>query len=147
MRLDENHINTVQIFDSSNHAAPAALSNVPIFLSGAINTRMPNPERWVTALLADSECVMLSRIANNPGERTTENIESIHHTYWQSVRDGLVVDKKDGLYLKEVLKNDTKFVKLRIVLHSLRNLVFVAFHSNPIGGHLNAYRTYFCIRM
>ena len=28
----------------------------------------------------------------------------------------------------------------------MKNIVFVAFHANPIGGHLNAYRTYHRIR-
>ena len=35
---------------------------------------------------------------------------------------------------------------LRIVPTSMRNIMFVAFHANPIGSHLNAYRTYHRIR-
>ncbi|KAL3795327.1 hypothetical protein HJC23_009500 [Cyclotella cryptica] len=30
---------------------------------------------------------------------------------------------------------------------SLRNIVFIAFHSNPIGGHFNAYISFSRIRL
>ena len=48
--------------------------------------------------------------------------------------------------MKEIFQNNTKFVELRIVPSSMVNIIFVAFHANPIGGHLNPYRTYHRMR-
>ena len=44
--------------------------------------------------------------------------------------------------MKEIFENYVKYINLRIVPSSLTNLIFVAFHANPIGGHLILYRTY-----
>ncbi len=63
------------------------------------------------------------------------------------MRSGLIVEEDSSLFLKEVFPNNTKFVKLCIVPRALRNLIYVTFHANPIGCHLNAYRTYFRIRL
>ena len=48
--------------------------------------------------------------------------------------------------MKEIFTNGAKFIKLCIVPASLQNIVFIAFHANPIGGHLDPYRTYHRIR-
>ena len=48
--------------------------------------------------------------------------------------------------MKEIFQNDVKYVELKIVPQSLVNIIFVAFHANPIGGHLNPVRTYHRIR-
>ena len=86
LRLDDIRTDTVQIVDTSHHAAPAALSMVPTFLSEAIGTRLPSPERWAAALAADPECVLLTLMAYNPGDCTKKRIDSVHHVYRQSVR-------------------------------------------------------------
>ena len=44
--------------------------------------------------------------------------------------------------MKEIFDNDVKYITLRIVKSSLTNIIFAAFHANPIGGHLNVYHTY-----
>jgi hypothetical protein len=41
----------------------------------------------------------------------------------------------------------TSFCKLRIVPESLKNIIFIVFHANPIGGHFNHVRTYRNIRL
>ena len=59
----------------------------------------------------------------------------------------LIIEEDNILYLIKLLSADAKCVKLRIVPKSLRNVVFVAFHTNPIGGHLDAFRTYSRMRL
>jgi hypothetical protein len=48
--------------------------------------------------------------------------------------------------MKEIFPDDVKYVELRIVPSSLYNIIFVAFHANPIGAHLDPYRTHHRIR-
>ena len=46
------------------------------------------------------------------------------------------------LYMKEIFQHDIKYVHLRIVPASLQNIIFVAFHANPIGGYLDSFCTF-----
>ena len=48
--------------------------------------------------------------------------------------------------MKEIFKQDSKYVNLRIVPLAMRNVVFVAFHANPIGGHFSSWATFHRIR-
>jgi hypothetical protein len=48
---------------------------------------------------------------------------------------------------QEPIRGSASCTHLQIVPKSLLNIVFVAFHANPIGGHFNAYRTLHRIRL
>ena len=48
--------------------------------------------------------------------------------------------------MKEISQNDIKFMEVQIVPASLVNILYMAFHANPIAGHLNPYQTYHRIR-
>jgi hypothetical protein len=39
------------------------------------------------------------------------------------------------------------YTRLQLVAKEFYNILFVAFHSNPLGGHLNAYRTLHRLRL
>ena len=39
------------------------------------------------------------------------------------------------------IRDHTSYTCLQMVPKALYDIVFITFHSNPIGGHLNAYRT------
>ena len=49
------------------------------------------------------------------------------------------------LILREPISSS--YTRLQIVPNKLHNILFVAFHSNSIGGHLNAFRTLDCLQM
>ena len=46
------------------------------------------------------------------------------------------------LIFREPIQGSTSYTRLQIVSRGLYDIIFIAFHSNPIGGHLNAYRTF-----
>jgi len=48
---------------------------------------------------------------------------------------------------RETIRGSASYTHLQIVPKSLLNIIFVAFHSNPIGGHFNAYRTLHCLQL
>ena len=146
-RLDAVRADSIELIDQTTHAAPAAVSIAPILLNGTTGTRLPSAERWATAITNDDECKLILLMIRKPEEWVKKNIDKVHFIYRNSLRNGLIVEEHGSLFLKEVFPNDTKFVKLRIVPTSLRNMIYVAFHCNPIGGHLNAFRTYFRIRL
>ena len=76
----------------------------------------------------------------------SSKLNSLHSSYRQLAQLGLFYIKDHILYLKEVFKNDTKFVSLHIVPSSLRNMIFIEFRANPIVGHLNAHQMFHRIR-
>ena len=45
------------------------------------------------------------------------------------------------------MKHKSAYRCLRIVPRDLRNIVFIAFHANPIGGHFGLNKTVICIRL
>ena len=47
----------------------------------------------------------------------------------------------------EPIRGSTSYTRLQIVPRGLYDIIFIAFHSNPIGGHLNAYRTLHRLRL
>jgi len=115
---------------------------VPAFLNGAIGSRIPDKKVWMGALKLDPITNQLLEIAANPGlsnDKTT--IDSLHHIYRHPACNGHFTLEDGSLYMKEIFTNGAKFIKLCIVPASLQNIVFIAFHANPIGGHLDPYRT------
>jgi hypothetical protein len=47
----------------------------------------------------------------------------------------------DMLIFREPIRGSTSYTQLQLVPSGLHDIIFITFHSNPIGGHLNAYRT------
>jgi hypothetical protein len=47
----------------------------------------------------------------------------------------------------EPIRGSRSYICLQIVPKALFGIVFVAFHSNPIGGHFNAYCTLHCLHL
>ena len=69
-------------------------------------------------------------------------IQPLHYIYRQPARQGNFSIKDRIIFMEEIFENDVKYVDLCIVKSSPINIIFVAFHANPIGDQLNVYRTY-----
>ena len=128
-------------------AAPAATAMIPSFVNGAIGSRIPDNHVWSQALAEDPVTSLLLEIVSNPAMAQSQQVvQKLDYIYRQPARLGQFSVKDKILYMREFFQNDDRYVELKIVPTSLRNIIFVAFHSNPIGGHLNAFRTYHRIR-
>jgi hypothetical protein len=46
------------------------------------------------------------------------------------------------LFLHKPINGTSSFTRLQLVPSELKNIIVIEFHTNPIGGHLNAYRTF-----
>ena len=57
------------------------------------------------------------------------------------LRKSHICIEDDILIFKEPIVGSTLFTQLQIVPKELYSIIFIAFHVNPIGGYLNAYRT------
>ncbi len=51
------------------------------------------------------------------------------------------------LIFREPIRGSTSYTHLQIVPRGLYDIIYIAFHSNPIGGHLNIYCTLHRLRL
>jgi hypothetical protein len=77
----------------------------------------------------------------DPGSIRKETLKQVHYAYRHLLWLSHITVKDKMLILWEPIWGSTSYMRLKIVPDELRNILFVAFHSNPIGGHLNAYPT------
>ena len=138
-RLADMQRGNFQIMQPNHCAAPA--------VNGAVGSRIPDNRTWEQALQDDPMTKLLLEIAANPSLGDSQaHVQPLDHIYRQPARQGNFSVRDRVLYTKEIFKDDDRFVDLRIVPSSMRNIIFIAFHENPIGGHLNSFRTYHRIR-
>jgi hypothetical protein len=127
------------------YAAPAA--TIQAFLHGAIRLRLPSWDRWISAYSDDSDCSTIHRLIKNPGSICKSALNDVHYCYrhplWQSqlfVEDGMII-------YQEPIRGSRSFTRLQVVPKALCGIIFTAFHTNPIGGHFNAYCTLHRLRL
>jgi hypothetical protein len=77
----------------------------------------------------------------DPSSILKETLKNVHYAYRHHLQQSHIVVKDEMLILREPICSSTSYVCLQIVPEELRDILFVAFYSNPIGGHVNAYCT------
>ena len=90
---------------------------------------------------------MIMDLIANPSLVVKANLSKIHSSYRGPLRHGLSALQKGMLIIKEPIKHESAYRCLQIVPCDLRNIVFIAFHANPIGGHLGLNKTIIRIRL
>jgi hypothetical protein len=84
---------------------------------------------------------MIKDLVINPCKICKETLKTIHYSYHQPLRQSFIVIEDDMLIFYEPIQGSTSYTHLQIVPRGLYDTVFITFHSNPIGRHLNTYRT------
>jgi hypothetical protein len=122
----------------NQYTAPAACDQT--FLNGAVGIRLPTHEHWVEAYQADKELSAVLSFVENPGTISQRSLEAakINANYRQALRQSNLKLDTGILYYHEPIVGSESYAKLQVVPAAFRNTVFIAFHSNPLGGHLNA---------
>ena len=144
-RLNDIRDKNTEIFESSNHAAPAA--HAQAFMNGAIEVKMPSCKDWIREYSADNETAQLCELVTNPSKINTKTLGKINHNYRGPLRRSQIIIEDDMLVLKDHIHGKGSYIKLQLVPEGLRNIIFIAFHSNPIGGHFNAYCIFHQIKL
>ena len=134
-----------KLFSPNKWAAPAA--HIQSFVNGGIGTRLPSRPRWIAAYLADPVCVAICEMVLDPGKTCKKALEAVQYAYGHTLRQSHIVTEDDMLILHEPIRGSTSYTRLQIVPAGLRDIHFVTFHSNPIGGHLHVYHTLHRLRM
>jgi hypothetical protein len=129
------------IFEPNQYAAPAAC--VQTFLNEAVGVRLPLPNQWATAYLDDAETAAIVQFVENPGTITAKNLDAakLNVTYRAALRQLQIVLDNGILILQEPIAGSESYACLQLMPSHFRNVIFAAFHSNPLGAHLTATRT------
>ncbi len=134
-----------EIFLPNKWAAPAAC--IQSFVNGDIGTWLPSHTCWVEAYRNNSACVAIRNLVLTPGRSCKATLLKVHYAYCQPLRQSHIVIEDKMLILREPICGSTSYTGLQIIPKELCNILFVAFYSNPIGGHLNTYPTLHHLRM
>ncbi len=129
-----------EIFLPNQFAAPVA--TIQTLVNGAICTRLPSKERWVQAYTNDTELCAVCDLVLNPSKITNKSLANVNHNYCGPLCRSLIIVENDMLFHHKPIIGTSLFTRLQLVPSELKNIIFIAFHANPIGGHLNAYRTF-----
>jgi hypothetical protein len=128
-----------KIFLPNQFAAPAA--TIQTLINGIICTHLPLQERWVQAYASNPELCTVRDLVLNSSKVTNHALSKVNHNYHGPLQQPLISFENDMLILQEPIAGTSSFTCLQLVPAQLFNIIFIAFHTNPIGGHLNAYRT------
>jgi hypothetical protein len=122
-------------------------ATIQTLINGAICTWLPLRERWVQAYANDSKLCTVCELALNPSLITTQALSKVNHNFCGPLRQSLVSVEDDMLIFREPISGSDSYMRLTLVPRELYNIMFIAFHTNLIGGHLNAYRMLHQLRL
>ncbi len=128
-----------KVFSPNQFAA--RVTTIQTLISGAICTHLPLREHWVQAYAKDSKLCAVRELVLNPSLIPTQALSKVNHNFCRQLRQSLISVEGNMLILLEPISGSNSYTCLTLVPCKLYNIIFIAFHTNPIGGHLNAYRT------
>ena len=136
-----------ELFDPRQYAAPAAFAQT--FLNGAVGVWLPSHQDWVDAYTSDPIMSKIITFVQNPGLISNRSLEesNLNTNYRSALRQSLISLENGILIYRETIVGSESYTRLQLVPSQFRNIIFVAFHANPIGAHLNPYRTFHRVRL
>ncbi len=134
-----------KVFLPNQFAAPAA--TIQTLVNGAVCTRLPSRDRWLQAYNKDVKLCTLRELVLNPSMINNQSLVKVNHNYCGPVGQSLISVENDMLIMKEPIGGMSSYTHLQLVPQELSNLLFIAFHTYAMGGHLNAYRTLHRLRL
>jgi hypothetical protein len=130
------------IFSPSQYAAPAACAQA--FLNGAVGIKFPDKDQWVKAYSHNPVMRSILGFAKCLGTISNKALEAsdINYNYRAALWHlRIVVEDKILIYCKPIV-GSLPYARLQLVRADFFNILFVPFHTNPIGRHFNTYHTF-----
>jgi hypothetical protein len=128
-----------EIFSPNQFAAPAA--TIQAFVKGAIGVCHPSREWWIQAYSNDTEMSAIRDLILNPSKINSTTLNAVDFNYCTPLWQSHIVIEDGFLIYHEPICGGSSYTRLQLVPSEFYNIIFIAFHSNAIGGHFNAYRT------
>jgi hypothetical protein len=141
------HDANCSIFSPSQYAAPAACAQA--FLNGAVGIKLPDKDQWVEAYSHDPVMHSILGFVECPGTVSNKALEAsgIDYNYRAALQHSrIIVEDKILIYCKPIAVS-LSYACLQLIPVDFFNILFDAFHNNPISGHFNTYHTFHCMRI
>jgi hypothetical protein len=133
------HNSNSAVFLPNQFAALAA--TIQTLVNGAVCTCLPSRERWLQAYNNDIELCAVQELILNPFMINNQALAKVNHNYHRPLPKSLISVENDMLIMKEPIGGTSSYTRLQLVPLKLSNILFIVFHTNAMGGHLNAYQT------
>jgi hypothetical protein len=136
------HAQNCELFNPCQYAAPAAFAQT--FLTSVVGVCLPSHQDWVDAYKADPVMLKIIHFIRNPGLICNRSLEAskLNANYQLALCRSLILIKNGILIYRETIVGSKSYKRLQLVQLQFHNIIFVVFHSNPIGAHLNPYHTF-----
>jgi hypothetical protein len=128
-----------KIFSPNQFAAPAATIQTQV--NGTICTHLPLQEQWLCAYDNNIELCVVRKLVLNPSLICNKHLSEVNHNYRGPLRQSQILIEDGMLILHKPICSSTSYMCLQLVPWEMYNILFIAFHTNVISGHLNVYRT------
>jgi hypothetical protein len=128
-----------KVFSPTQFAAPAA--TIQTLINEAICSCLQSREQLVKAYKNDSELCLVRDMILNHSKICNGSLSKVNHKYCMPLRQSLLLIKEGMLIMKEPITGSNSYMCLQLVPREFYNIVFIVFHANPVGAHLNLVRT------
>ena len=118
-----------------------------IVFSNAVGAKFPSDTAYKAAYSTEKECSLMMYLIGNPSMIKKPNAEKLHYSYRGPIIRKLIIMDEGMIILKEPIRGEFTYRNLRIVPRDIRHILFIEFHSNPIGGHFGLHNTVVRIRL
>jgi hypothetical protein len=108
-------------------------------------THLPSKEQWIQAYANNTKLCAVQDLALNPSTITNQTLSKVNHNYCAPLHHSLISVEDNMLILCKPISGTSSFTRLQLVLAELINIIFIAFYTKPIGGHLDAYWILHCL--
>jgi hypothetical protein len=116
-------------------------TTIQAFVSGATGIWLPSCNPWIKAYLNNQKVSTICNLVINPSKINSNTLNVVNYNCRATLRQSQIVIEDDMLIFNKPIQEGSSYTCLQLFPKEFYNIIFVAFHSNAIGGHLNAYRT------
>jgi hypothetical protein len=135
--------------DFQLHCFAAPMVCIQTFLNGTVGMCLPTCKSWIKVYSDDVGMSAISSFIMNPGTLSQRSLEAstLSPKYHQALRQLHIKMVNGILYYHVLIVGSAPYACRQLIHAAFWNIVFIAFHSNPLGGRLNAVRTFHQIRL
>jgi hypothetical protein len=121
----------------------AQLSHATIqeFFNSTIKVCLPSRERWIPAYSDNTEMGAMRDLVLNPSKINSSTLNAVNFNYCAPLRQSQIVIEDGLLICHKHVRKGSPYTCHQLVPSEFYNIIFIAFRSNAIGGHLSSYCT------
>jgi hypothetical protein len=93
------------------------------------------------SITANKELLLIKQLVENPPFFKNNTLCNIYYNFYLALQHSLIIIEDNLLIYCEPISCTELYARLLILQKEFYNIFFIGFHTNPAGGHLNAYRT------